>query len=117
LDTAFANGFRVDAATQKEGDGAFSQSSRLATPRLFSGCGPTTTRPRPGGRLSRQVDLAAVRKLQIAQMDAQTPVTAVAALDHIAGAHGEPVGKTIRYGRHGELTVEPQTGPLMPCGR
>ena len=83
--------------------------SGLSVLKLFSGCGPTTTRPRPGGRLSRQVDLAAVRKLQIAQMDAHTPVTAVAALDHIAGAHGEPVGKTVsRYGEHATLLWNPR---------
>ena len=102
-----------------EGLGAGGHSTRryptnAAAPRtvscraeLFSGCGAATraptTRPRPSSHVGRQLDMPAVGKFQISQMDAKTPLAPAAALDDIARADREPARETIYQRTHANL--------------
>jgi hypothetical protein len=67
-------------------------------------------RPRALGRVDRQIDMPAIRKFQIAQMDTQTPLAAAAALDHVAGPDRKSVRKTIGWRIHGN---SPRTLPAQ----
>ena len=56
--------------------------------------------------------MAAVGKLQVTHVDAQTAVAAAAALDHVAGADREPAGQTICSRTHENLR---EIDPLLPA--
>jgi hypothetical protein len=47
--------------------------------------------------------MPAIGKFQIAQMDTKTPCVSATALDDVAGADREPVGKTINLRNHDNL--------------
>jgi hypothetical protein len=57
-------------------------------------------RARPIRQIDRQVDVAAVWKLQIAQMDTKAAFAPAAALEDIARADRESVGKTVYSRTH-----------------
>src|SRR5262249_21723074 len=76
-------------------------SLRFLSSKLFSNLAPRTeARARPVRPVDRQFDVAAIRKLQISQTDAKTPLSAAAALDHVAGADREPAGETVCKATH-----------------
>ena len=74
-------------------------SGRFLATKLFSR-GPAATRAvAPGSRplrgIARQFHLAAVRKFEISQMDAESTLAARATFNDVAGSDREPGGKTI----------------------
>jgi hypothetical protein len=79
--------------------------SSLASPRKAP-----ATRARPVRQVGRQFDVSAIGKLQISQADAKAPLSAAAALDHVASADREPAGETVCKGTH-EYPPESNTTP------
>ena len=67
----------------------------------FWGMAGAAVRGRPLGQIRRQIDLPAVRKFEITQMD-----KAAAALDDIARAGRDSARKTTDLSSHGTLPVE-----------
>jgi hypothetical protein len=58
-----------------------------------------------------QLDMPAIGKFEISQMDAKSSSTAAAALDHIARAHREPAGQVICEGGHVKILLESNNPP------
>ena len=94
---------------------------RSTVPKLFSGAGPTrqtpTPRRRPYRLFDRQIDPAAVRKLQPAQHDTYTPRTAATPLDHEARTNREPAGKPVDAGTSKTRTHQNLRDCHAPPGR
>jgi hypothetical protein len=67
---------------------------------LFSSCGPTSrrtaARARPLRRISRQLDMAAIGKLKVSQVDAKPASVTAAAFKHISGADRKTARQTIQ---------------------
>jgi hypothetical protein len=67
---------------------------------LFSSCGATprgtAARARPLRQIGRQIDMTAVGKHEVSQVDAKPAAVAAAALDHIARAHRKVARQTIK---------------------
>jgi len=53
-----------------------------------------------------QLDMPAIGKFEISQMDAKSSSTSAAALDHIARAYREPAGQIICEGGHVKILLE-----------
>src|SRR5262249_32997911 len=79
-------------------------SIRFLRLKLFSNLAPPgeapSARARPVRLVDRQFDMAAIRKLQISQTDAETALPAAAALHPAACAAREPAGETVCKGTH-----------------
>src|SRR5262249_46390270 len=77
-------------------DSTRGRSGRFLRAKLFSGSPPPGAPPALHARamrhIRRQVDMPAVRKFEISQMDAKGSLAAAAALDHVARANREPTG-------------------------
>jgi hypothetical protein len=91
---------------------------RFLRAKLFSGC-PAPRAPPPlracaMRNIDRQVDMPAIRKFEISQMDAKSSLAAPAALDHIAGPDREPAGQVICERRHVKILLE-SNNPRGTC--
>jgi hypothetical protein len=78
---------------------------------------PTSAPRRLDAGLDRQCHSAAIRELQITQMDLQTSFASAAALDNVARADRKVVGKTICERTHEHPPREFRTGRAMPPPR
>ena len=72
---------------------------RFLRAKLFSGSSPPPAPPalraRAMPQIDGQIDMPAIGKFDISQMDAKSSLAAAAALDHIARANREPAGQII----------------------
>jgi hypothetical protein len=88
---------------------------RFLRAKLFSGSGPPPAPPALRVRamcdIDGQLDMPAIGKFEISQMDAKSSSTAAAALDHIARAHREPAGQVICEGGHVKILLEGNNPP------
>ena len=88
---------------------------RFLRAKLFSGSGPPPAPPalrlRAMCDIDGQLDMPAIGKFEISQMDAKSSSTAAAALDHIARAHREPAGQVICEGGHVKILLESNNPP------
>src|SRR6266403_1257821 len=77
--------------------------------KLFSASGPPRAPPALRARSMRQIDgqidMPAIGKFDISQMDAKSSLAAAAALDHIACANREPAGQIICERGHPKILL------------